>query len=240
MNSAPEATLHALADRWITPGRSYRCEAEEISRARLRALSLRSALGVTGSGPGESLETVLATLIREGDAFAKWRESSEPLRNLYVVRRTRGLVTTATPLNAQTRIDVQDSKDSQIEVWECGEDMELRFPVYRLPLSSIENGRARRINERLRPDVLQSFDIKSDRDCASVAIDINGSPAINARDLLRTGFALWFKAREFLKPVVTGIVEFRSAELQAWNYQDVRNDPIYRLDDMFRPAMSLQ
>lgn len=254
MNRLSQDRLLSFDDGWIapTPGRSYRCEAEEISRARCRGASLRAQLGATGFRSGESLDSVLGTLIREGDAFAKWRESRTTLRNLQVMRRTRGTVTRVTSLNENTqqrcRIERQGEVDSQLEIWECGDEMELRFPVFRLPLSGVECGRSKRIKERLRSDVVLSLDIKKEGDYASFAVALNPS-ASEGRDVSRnishgikqvreTCNSLFSTVVRFLKPGLNAIIEFRKSQPYPWHYQDIKNDPLYRLGDMLRPALS--
>jgi hypothetical protein len=253
MNSKSQNSLFAHDD---TPGRFYRCSAEEISMGRDRKATFRLQLGASGAGMGASLDTVLESVIREGDAFVKWSEGSEPLRNLQLVRKTGGLELPQSLISRtkeRFHIDLQRTEDSQLEIWECDEENAPRFPVLRLPLSTVEGSGRKQIRQALRSDISLSLNIKTEGDKASVQISVEPpdskhlnpvtaltAAAAKVRMTLSRVRALLSPARGLVTPVVRTFIEFRAPQHCPWDHRDVKNEPIYRLGDLFRPAINLQ
>lgn len=223
--------------------------------ASRRKAAFRGLLGLAGAET--PLDDLLASVMVEGDRFATWARGGEPLRNTRSFYRLGGTLLPIERGSGNSHV-VEMHDDSQLEVWECDENSEPSFPLYRLPFSTINGRKHMRIVEDLRTDVCLVLDAKALKHDVSLELSFDHDPVSIARhrqpkklQVLNTAQGLQNVLSDISETVLDHgrVLRVRMAELlntafafravrsEACRQIDVRNDRLYRLGDMIRPAI---
>jgi hypothetical protein len=222
-------------------------------------------LGIGGESDESDFEELLRKSISEGDEFLKWSKSIDPLRKIRFFHKIDGRLIPARPLSdfscedffgIVVRIEMEEG--SQFEIWECQANLEPKFPVYRVPFSKVCGVKESTIIERLRDDVSLILKLIASGNTVDfkVAFDLNPSFATSGMSnghletvekTVKTegrkeavSVRIRSVARYFISRLNSWgkvLTDHSNSERQDWYRTDVRTEKIYRLGDMFRPAI---
>lgn len=162
-------------------------------------INMLRSIQLIGDLKRNPLDQLLRKAVIEADRFGTWKNSGEPLNNIRFFHKINDKYV---PVVQQYQMSffyvlknvvrIRMIGDSQFEVWECDENDDRLFPLYRLPASEIYEGRGLFVGEKLRDNCALRIKASKSGDIAAFTFSIS--------DI--SGWFLWYgKIQSFLDGV---------------------------------------